>query len=427
MAETYLYLIISITILLIVSAAISSSETSLTGASKAKLITLINSGDKDAKRVWNLLENPKKFIGTILLTNNLVNILAANIIGAFFISLYGAEGAVYATIIMTILVVIFGEIIPKTIAITKPTETAMVLSFFIQILVKIFFPFAALLQYFVDVFFKIFGIKVKSIVDEDTMRSELRGAIDVSHHHGAVVKDEKDRLGGLLNLHELDVSEVMIHRKDIMMLDCDLPIRDLVNNMLTTPYTRIPLYREENENIVGVLHAKDLLRAINNSPNGVDGINIQKIMRKPWYIPDTTAVTDQLNKFLSRRSHFAIVVDEYGALQGLITLEDILEEIVGDIHDEHDLEIPGLSQQSDQSYIVDGKITIRDINRKTDWSLPDEEYTTIAGLVMHESQIIPEKGQSFIFFGVRFEILERERNQIKKMRIVQLPKMIGNI
>ena len=252
--------------------------------------------------------------------------------------------------------------------------------------------------------------------------AEVRAVLAEGFASGVMVKDEKDRVGGLLDLRDLDVSEVMIHRKDIIMMDIEMQPRELIHNILATPYTRVPLYQDNTENIVGVLHAKDVLRAISESAGGMESVDIAAIMRKPWYIPDTTAVSDQLNKFLSRRNHFAIVVDEYGAVQGLITLEDILEEIVGDIRDEHDIEIPGLRRQPDGSYHADGKTTIRDINRKTDWGLPDEEYTTIAGLVMHETRTIPERGQSFIFYGIKFEILERERNQIKRLRIVLLPK-----
>lgn len=427
MFEYYLILSGITFVLLCLSAVISASETSLIGASRARLLSLMNTGSKRATRVWNILEEPKKFIGAILLSNNLVNILASSLTASVMVNLYGEGGSVYAAMFMTILVVIFGELIPKSIALAKPTETAMFLSIFIRFVVKIFFPFVAILQFFVDIAFKILGIHAKGIVDEDTAREELRSAIQMSHHHGAVVKDERDRLGGLLDLRDLDVSEVMIHRKDILMLDIDMPAKELIQKILVTPYTRIPLYQDNTENIIGVLHAKDLLRALSQSETGMDGVDIHAIMRKPWYIPNTTAVTDQLNKFLSRRNHFAIVVDEYGAVQGLITLEDILEEIVGDIRDEHDIEIPGFRKQPDGSYIVDGKITIRDINRKTDWMLPDDEYTTIAGLVMHESRTIPERGQSFIFYDVKFEILERERNQIKKLRLNPVHKEANKI
>ena len=426
MFEVYLMLVLTIAFLMSLSATISAGEASLIGASRGRLLTLIHAKHKGAKRVWNLLEQPKKFIGAILLTNNLVNILASSLITAFFIKLYGEQGAVYATIFTTVLVVIFGELIPKSIAIAKPTETAIFLSFFVTLLVKIFFPFVAILQFIVDMFFKLIGFRIKGIVDEDTAREELRGAIDMSHHHGAVVKDERDRLGGLLDLRDYNVSEVMIHRKDMIIMDVDMPVRELVAQILQTPHTRVPLYSDNPENIVGVLHAKDILRALSEAKNGFDDLDIFDIMRKPWYIPNTTPVTVQLNQFLSRRNHFAIVVDEYGALQGLITLEDILEEIVGDIRDEHDIEIPGLRKQSDGSYIVDGKISVRDVNRKTDWRLPDDDYTTVAGLVMHESRTIPERGQSFVFFGVRFEILERERNQIMKLRMSVLPKEIAS-
>ena len=401
--------------LLVLSAIISGSETAYTAVSKPRLFALVNQNNPSAKRVWRILEQPRKFIGAVLLANNAVNILASSLMTVLSLELFGQHGALYATAIVTVLVVIFGEIMPKSIALTKPNETAMFVSRFISVLVAVAFPIVAVLQFIVDIFFKTFGFQTKGLADDETARAELRGAIDLTHTTGAVHKDEKDRLGGLLDLRDLDVSDVMIHRKDMTIMDADLPMRKLIKEILATPYTRIPLYRDNPENIVGVLHSKDLLRALAESD--ADSINVDDIMRKPWYIPDTTPVPGQLNKFLTRRNHFAIVVDEYGVLQGLITLEDILEEIVGDIRDEHDIDIPGLRKQPDGTFVADGKTAIRDLNRKTDWNLPDNSYTTVAGLVIHESRTIPERGQSFIFFGVRFEILERERNQIMKIRL----------
>jgi Mg2+/Co2+ transporter CorB len=295
---------------------------------------------------------------------------------------------------------------------------------FAWLLVTITYPFVIVIQFFVNLILKIAGINSKGIVDEDAIRLELRGTIDVSHQSGAVYKDEKERLRGLLDLRDLHVSDVMMHRRDITMMDVDMPLKDLVAEVLKTPYTRVPLYRENPENIVGVLHAKDVLRALVEAKNGFDDLNIVEIMRKPWFIPETTSVAVQLNKFLSHRNHFAIVVDEYGGLRGLITLEDILEEIVGDIRDEHDIEIMGLRSQPDGSFIVNGKISIRDLNRTTGWKLPDDNYTTIAGLVIHESRTIPEKGQSFNFYNIRFEILEKERNQIIKVKASLIPNQI---
>lgn len=422
--DLYIFACGTIFISLLLSGLISSSETALTGVSKGRLSSMISQKQLGAMRVWRLLEKPKKLISTLLLMNNFVNIVSSAVITLIFVKIFGDRGAFYATIIMTILVVIFGEIIPKSLAISRPTEASIRLAPFVSFLIMISVPFVTILQFIVDMLFKIIGFQSKGIVDEDILREELRGSIDVSHQSGAVFKDEKDRLGGLLDLRDLDVSDVMMHRKDIAMMDVEMPVRELIAEILKTPYTRVPLYQDNTENIVGVLHSKDVLRAVSDTKTGFDDLNIFDVMRKPWFIPETTPVTAQLNKFLSHRNHFALVVDEYGALRGLITLEDILEEIVGDIRDEHDVEIPGLRHHPDGSFVVNGKTSIRDLNRKTGWRLDDENYTTIAGLIIHESKTIPEKGQSFLFFGIRFEILERERNQITKIRASVVSKEI---
>ncbi|MFT6072334.1 MAG: Mg2+/Co2+ transporter CorB [Alphaproteobacteria bacterium] len=423
--DIQIYAALTIILSLGLSALISSAETALTGVSRGRLSAMMSNDHAGASRVWRLLETPKKFISTLLLMNNFVNIVSSSVITLIFIKLFGDKGALYSTLTMTILVVIFGEIIPKSIAIARPTESSIKLAPFVSFLVFITTPFVIVLQFLVDLIFKMIGFQSKGIIDEDVVREELRGSIDVSHQSGAVFKDEKDRLGGLLDLRDLDVSEVMMHRKDITMMDVETSAHTLISEVLKTPYTRVPLYQDNIENIVGVLHAKDALRALIETKSGFDDINIFEIMRKPWFIPETTPVTVQLNKFLSHRNHFALVVDEYGGLRGLITLEDILEEIVGEIRDEHDVEIPGLRRHPDGAYIVNGKISVRDLNRKTGWRLPDDDYTTIAGLIIHESKTIPEKGQSFLFFGTRFEILERERNQITKIRASIVPKEIA--
>ncbi len=426
--ETSEMMIIIITTIatLLLSALMAAAETALTASSRARLTTMIGQNHAGALKVWKILENPEKFISVTLLMNNVINIVGPTIVTLYSVKLFGHDAALYSTAIIATLVIIFGEILPKSFAIAKPTEIALIVTPIVSCIVFLTTPVIVLIQFFVNGIFKLIGFQYKGIVDEDTLRQDLRGSIDISHQSGAVYKDEKDRLGGLLDLRDLDVSDIMMHRKDIIMMDVDMPLQELISEILKTPYTRIPLYQDNTENIVGVLHAKDILRGLVDTHLDFNTMNIQEIMRKPWFIPETTPVTVQLNKFLSHRNHFAIVVDEYGGLRGLITLEDILEEIVGDIRDEHDVEIPGLRRYPDGSYIVNGKISIRDLNRKTGWKLPDDNYTTIAGLVIHESKTIPEKGQSFLFFGIRFEILDRERNQITKIRASIVPKEIAH-
>jgi Mg2+/Co2+ transporter CorB len=263
----------------------------------------------------------------------------------------------------------------------------------------------------------MFGYRVARTAPQRSAEDELRGTLEVLHREGTFVKADRDRMGGLLDLAELEVSDVMIHRTAMRMVDADAPPEVVVREILQSPYTRMPVWRGSNDNIVGVIHAKDLLRALQEVENDFSRIDVLKVASKPWFVPDTTDLREQLNAFLRRKAHIAIVVDEYGEVEGLVTLEDIIEEIVGDIADEHDVEMQGVRQQADGSVLVDGSVPIRDLNRALDWTLPDDEATTIAGLVIHEAQTIPEEKQAFTFHGKRFVVLKREKNRIVRLRV----------
>ena len=244
--------------------------------------------------------------------------------------------------------------------------------------------------------------------------------VDLMHREGSVEKLDRDMMGGLLDLRDLTVSDVMVHRTEMMTVNADDPPEEIVNAVLKAEFTRIPLWRGTPENIVGILHAKDLLRALKNADGDLSQIDIMAIALPPWFVPDIRPLSEQLKAFRRRKTHFALVVDEYGEVEGLVTLEDILEEIVGDISDEHDIPVPGVRPQPDGSVNVDGAVPIRDLNRAMDWNLPDAEATTIAGLVIHEARSIPDVGQSFTFHGFRFSVLRKERNRITALRITPL-------
>ena len=404
--------------LLSLSAIFSAAETSLTGASRGRMHQLEREGDRAAGRVNKLISDQETMIGSVLLGNNLINILASALATEVLTSsIPGAWGVVAATGIMTVMVLVFAEVLPKTLAISRPDDVARVLSAPTLIVVKLFGPVVFAVQFFVRQTLRVFGINIDMTVDVLAAHEEIRGAVEYHHSEGLVEERDRRMLGGVLDLSDMDVSEIMVHRKNIAMLDMDLSPRELVAEALKAANTRLPVYRNDPENIVGVLHAKDLLRALAAAEGKVDAIDIAAIIREPWFIPDTTNLKDQLNAFLKRRSHFALVVDEYGALQGLVTLEDILEEIVGEIDDEHDATVQGVRRQADGSIHVDGSVTIRDLNRAMDWDLPDDEWVTVAGLVIHEAQTIPEPGQTFIFHHHRFQILRRQRNQITALRV----------
>jgi len=262
-----------------------------------------------------------------------------------------------------------------------------------------------------------FGREITRVAPQRTAHEELRDTVDDFHRDGSVVKQDRDRMGALLDLHELEVSDVMVHRTDMRSVNADNPPEAIVREILQSPHTRMPLWRGSLDNIVGVVHAKDLLRALNDAGNDFSRIDLTRIASKPWFVPDTTSLQDQLNAFLRRKAHFAIVVDEYGEVEGLVTLEDIIEEIVGEIADEHDIDVQGVKQEGDGSVVVDGSVPIRDLNRALDWTLPDDEAVTVAGLVIHETQSIPEEKQAFTFHGKRFIVMKRDKNRITRIRI----------
>ena len=412
-------LLASILVLIVFSAFFSGSETALTAASRARMHSLEKQGDGRAVTVQRLIGKRDRLIGTLLIGNNLVNILASALATSFFLNMFGDAGVFIATACMTVVVVIFAEVMPKSWAIAKADQFSLAVAPYVLFFVLALAPFARFVTWLVKAILKLFGVRLDDNHDMLSAHDELRGTFEVFHREGAVIKDDRDRLGGVLDLHELEVSDVMVHRTAMMSINMDQPAEKVIAEILDSPYTRVPLWKDTSDNILGILHSKDVLRAIGQGVNPSD-IDLAKIASTPWFVPETTSLRDQLNAFLRKKAHIAIVVDEYGEVMGLVTLEDILEEIVGDIADEHDVEVSGVSSEPDGSVVVDGSVPIRDLNRALDWELPDEEATTVAGLVIHAAQMIPEEKQAFTFYGKRFVILKRQKNRITKVRIRNL-------
>ena len=413
--------------LLAVSALFSAAETAMTAASRGRMHQLEREGDRAAKRVNRLIGNREMMIGAVLMGANLINILSSALVTEVLTkAIPGAWGVAAATGLMTTLVLVFAEVLPKTLAITRSDDVARVLSAPTEMVVYVLGPVVSAVQYVVRKALRLFGVQIDLETDVLAAHEEIRGSVEYHHSEGLVETRDRWMLGGVLDLSEMDVSQIMVHRKSIAMLDADLAPRELVDEALADPHTRLPLYRGDTDNIIGVLHAKDLARALAAADGRVEALDIPAIASEPWFIPDTTNLKDQLNAFLKRRNHFALVVDEYGALQGLVTLEDILEEIVGEIEDEHDVAAEGVRRQPDGSVIVDGPVPVRDLNRVMDWDLPDDQAVTIAGLVIHEAQTIPLPGQTFIFHGHRFQILRRQRNQITAVRVSPRIEKVGD-
>lgn len=414
-----------IALLLLLSAFFSGSETALTAASRGKLRAKADKGNIGAKRALDVTEDTERLIGAVLLGNNLVNILAAALATALFTRLFGDSGVALATLVMTLLVLVFAEVLPKTYAITNPETAAAKVSPVIQLVVLVFSPIVAAIRWFVRLVLRLFGVQIDADGQMLAVREEIAGAISLGHSEGVVEKEDRDRILGALDLGDRTVEEIMLHRSKIEMIDCSDNPQSVLAQCLDSSHTRLPLYQGDPENIVGVIHAKDLLRAMYKLMRGKDAsfddlqeFDVLKVAKKPYFVPETTTLDDQMRQFLHRHTHFALVVDEYGALQGLITLEDILEEIVGEITDEFDKDDePTIDQSDDGGFVVEGAMTIRDLNRATDWSLPDEEAITVAGLVIFEAQMIPSIGQVFSFHGFRFEVLERQDNRITTLKI----------
>jgi magnesium and cobalt exporter, CNNM family len=413
----------AIVVLLALSGFFSGSETALTGASRARLHQMEQAGDKRATLVNRLRDQHAKLISAILLGNNLVNILASALATSMMINIFGEYGVAYATVAMTVLILIFSEVLPKTYALHRPIRVARFVAPIIRPLIFLLAPFVLGVNAVVSGTLRLFGL-VGSEADpsnlSDAAQDELRGAIDLHSEDAGVIMHEKHMLGTILDMDEVDLVEIMIHRKNVEMVDASKSISEILEQVLNSSFTRLPLWRDDPENIIGIIHAKDVLRAVTPLHGDYSNLKIEEVASKPYFVPETTTLRNQLNAFLERHAHFALVVDEYGALMGLVTLEDILEEIVGDIADEHDLEVAGVQILNDHAVMTEGSVTIRDLNRKCNWSLPDEEAATIAGLVINEAKVIPEEGQAFTFFGFKFDIIKKERNQVTEIKVTKL-------
>ncbi|MEQ8332177.1 HlyC/CorC family transporter [Nisaea sp.] len=411
-----------ILLLIVFSAFFSGSETGLTGSSIARMHQLDRKGDQRASRVLALREHSETMIGAILIGNNITNILGSVLATTVFLRLFGEHGVVYATLVMTIVVVIFAEVLPKTYALNNSDRVALTVAPLINAIVIILSPIANTVRWIVRLMLSTFGIRISEEFGHSEQEEELRGLIELHGHKVEVdeeeVREERAMLRSILDLSEVWVEEIMTHRRRVEMLDADDTVETIISQIMKSPYTRLPLFKGDHDEIVGVLHAKAVLRAVKGlSGEPLEQLDMREIASEPWFIPTTTTLLDQLQAFRARREHFALVVDEYGAFQGIVTLEDIIEEIVGEISDEHDVAVAGVRPQADGSYVIDGTVTIRDLNREFDWSLPDGEASTIAGLILHEARTIPNVAQEFVFYGFRFKILRRHRNQITLLRV----------
>ena len=413
MSETEFWLLlIAIIALIIISALFSSSETALTAASDARMHQFARKGNRRARIVNELRSKKELLISSLLIGNNAVNILASALATSTAITLFGEGGVAFATIVMTILLVVFAEVLPKTYAFNHADSFSLAVAPIVKIIFKCLAPASKLISFIIPIFIK------ETKETKYNREEELRGLIKLHIAGGDNIDKEKGAmLSSVLDLQSITVEEVMKHRSNVDMIDVDEKIDKILSHVVQSSYTRHPIFSEKQENIIGVLHVKEILKKLKQTEFSFDGLEIKEMASEVYFVPETTLLYDQLQSFKKRREHFAVVVNEYGDFRGIITLEDILEEIVGEIDDEHDNPIPGIKSYKDGSWKINGDVTIRDLNRTFDLDLPDEEASTIAGLVIHESRTIPLVGQEFIFHNLKIKVLIKNQNRIKALKI----------
>ena len=406
----------SILFLLILSGFFSGSETALTASTRSRLTGLSNKGHKNAKTAIELLNKKESLIGAILLGNNLVNILASALATSLSIKIFGDTGVAYAVIIMTALIVIFAEILPKTYALTNSEKLALSVSPIFRPIVYFLWPVTWMMEKIVFYILSIFKIKLEKNMRVLSVEDEIRGTLDLHHKEGRLYKSDKDMVTGVLDLAEVTVEDVMVHRSNMFTVNIDDDPKKILNSVINSSFTRIPVWQNNDENIIGIIHSKHLLKIMSQNREITRSDMIQSLI-KPLFIPETTSLKEQLKMHLNTKKKLAIVVDEYGVLMGMISLEDIMEEIVGDITDEIDEGLTSVFKNDDGTLTINGGTEIRDINRIYNWNLPEEEANTLSGLIIHESRSFPSEGQVFNYYGFIFEILEVKDNLIHKIKV----------
>ncbi len=418
MTTTLIITGIAIAVLLAMSAFFSGSETALTAVSRGRMHQLEKDGSRAARDVNLLVADRENLIGTILLGNTFINILVSSLATAALTTQFGPNTVAITTGGMTLLILVFAEVLPKTLAISKTDRFALTVARTLRVAVAVLSPIVRAVQFVVWRVLWLFGVTQEGSASIVPAHDEIRGAVALHHIEGAMGREHRDMIGGILDLRDLNVEDVMVHRKTVAMIDGGLPQAELFEALLAANHTRVPVWKETSDNIIGVLNTKDVMREFVLRRGDLGGFDLLSLMAEAWFVPDTTGLEEQLRAFRERRTHFAMVVDEYGAIMGIVTLEDILNEVFGELPEETDIAAtPGIRPQPDGSYNIDGDMPVRDINRALEWDLPDEEATTLAGLVIHEARTIPDAGQRFAFYGFKFEILRRQRNQITAIRV----------
>lgn len=417
--------LILIVVLIIFSALISCFETAMTAASRAKVHRLANEKNRRAKILDKLLKEREKVVSVMLLANNISNIIASAITTKVLLELFGEIGLVYATIFLTIFVIVFGEILPKTYAIKAPENIAMFFASTINILFRVFSPIVSVIQRIVNFFLVMFSGEKAPQRSQEAELEEIRDAVDLMAKEGAIYKYDKDLLDGVLDLSDTEISEIMVHRKDIESINIELPIAEIVKISTEISYTRIPLWRGNKENIVAILNVRKLLKALHFHKGNIENFELTSAISEPWFVPSSNSLRSQLFSFRKRKKRFALVVDEYGSLIGLVTLEDILEEIVGEIKEADDSSEINIIKIKSGAYKIAAKTLIRDINKKLDWEIEeDDDAYNLAAFIISNLGRIPDEKENFVIDEYYFEILKKRNHDLILVKVKKLEKPV---
>jgi Mg2+/Co2+ transporter CorB len=402
--------------LILCSAFFSSSETGMMSLNRYRLKHLVKQNHRGARKASKLLDQPDRLIGVILIGNNFVNILASAIATVIAVRLWGDAGIVIATAALTIVILIFAEVSPKTVAALYPEKIAFPAAYILTPLLTLTYPLVWIVNSITNGLLKLFGLSTDGNSNHHLSTEELRTLV---HEAGALLpKRKQSMLLGVLELNDVTVDDIMIPKNDIQGIDLDLELDEILDRLSTTNHTRLPVYNGDINKVVGILHMRNLAQLIQQGK--VTKASIVQVIREPYFIPESTPLQTQLLNFQKESRRIGLVVDEYGDVLGIATLEDILEEIVGELSTEHREENSDIHAQEDGSYFIEASVYIRDINKSLSWELPTDGPKTLNGLIMETLESIPDANVCLNINGYRIETLQMTDNLIKTARIIEL-------
>lgn len=418
MAE--LSLLIALVLLILLSGFFSSSETAMMSLNRYRLRHKVREGNRTARLVQRLLERPDRLLGVILIGNTFANILASSLATVLAVRLWGDSGVIVATIALTLIILIFAEVTPKTFAATYPERLTFIVCYPLWLLLKLLYPIVWLANSFANGLLAIFRVNINKKqlterLNKDELKTIVHESMETDESSDAHATHHKDMLLGVLDLERVTVDDVMLPRKDIFGIDLNQRWEDILKALVNSPHARMPIYYGSIEKVIGIFYLRDGLRLL--SRNRLTKQSMIKAAKEPYYIPESTPLHTQLQKFRERKARLALVVDEYGDIMGLVTMEDILEEIVGELDSQIAPAQQYVSPQKDGSFIVKGEVNVRELNKLLDWQLPESGPKTLNGLIMEQLEVIPDAPVGLVIESYFIEVTQIADNQILSARM----------